>query len=105
MWLWLNVPILLGTGGRGIGTITAAGYRERDAHRRTYGANAGGGGASRRYRRRCRPCRFTHLNGGRGDRCRRKRGYGKNAIQYFFHHNFPSLNEWRFTQKNFGSTE
>ncbi|WP_392357186.1 efflux RND transporter permease subunit, partial [Salmonella enterica] len=23
-------------------------------------------------------------------------------MQYFFHHNFPSLNEWRFTQKNFG---
>ncbi len=33
---------------------------------------------------------------------RRKRRYGKNAIQNFFHNNFPSLNEWRFTQKHFG---
>ena len=32
----------------------------------------------------------------------RKRRYGKNAIQNFFHNNFPSLNEWRFTQKHFG---
>lgn len=32
----------------------------------------------------------------------RERRYGKNAIQNFFHNNFPSLNEWRFTQKHFG---
>jgi len=76
--------LLLGTGGRGccgpgIRTITATGCRERDTHRRAYGADAGRGGTTRRKRR-----------------------YGKNAIQNFFHNNFPSLNEWRFTQKHFG---
>ncbi len=34
-------------------------------------------------------------------RSRRKR-YGKNAIQSFFHNNFPSSTEWEFTQKHFG---
>ncbi len=41
--------LLLGTGGRGccgpgIRTITATGCRERDTHRRAYGADAGRGG-------------------------------------------------------------
>ncbi len=41
--------LLLGTGGRGCGgpgirTITATGCRERDTHRRAYGADAGRGG-------------------------------------------------------------
>ncbi len=34
-----------------------------------------------------------------------KRRYGKNAIQNFFHNNFPSLNEWRFTQNISGGIE
>lgn len=43
--------LLLGTGGRGccgpgIRTITATGCRERDTHRRAYGADAGRGGNS-----------------------------------------------------------
>ena len=38
-------------------------------------------------------------------RSRRKRRYGKNAIQNFFHNNFPSLNEWRFTQNISGGIE
>ena len=42
--------LLLGTGGRGCGgpgirTITATGCRERDTHRRAYGADAGRGAA------------------------------------------------------------
>ena len=45
--------LLLGTGGRGCGgpgirTITATGCRERDTHRRAYGADAGRGGTPRR---------------------------------------------------------
>ena len=47
-------------------------------------------------------CRFAHLYRCSPRRSRRKRRYGKNAIQNFFHNNFPSLNEWRFTQKHFG---
>lgn len=99
--------LLLGTGGRGccgpgIRTITATGCRERDTHRRAYGADAGRGGTPRRNRRCCRPCRFAHLYRCSPRRSRRKRRYGKNAIQNFFHNNFPSLNEWRFTQKHFG---
>ena len=99
--------LLLGTGGRGCGgpgirTITATGCRERDTHRRAYGADAGRGGTPRRNRRCCRPCRFAYLYRCSPRRSRRKRRYGKNAIQNFFHNNFPSLNEWRFTQKHFG---
>ena len=99
--------LLLGTGGRGCGgpgirTITATGCRKRDTHRRAYGADAGRGGTPRRNRRCCRPCRFAHLYRCSPRRSRRKRRYGKNAIQNFSHNNFPSLNEWRFTQKHFG---
>lgn len=88
--------LLLGTGGRGccgpgIRTITATGCRERDTHRRAYGADAGRGGTPRRNRRCCRPCRFAHLYRCSPRRSRRKRRYGKNAIQNFFHNNFPSL--------------
>ena len=44
--------LLLGTGGRGCGgpgirTITATGCRERDTHRRAYGADAGRRGTTR----------------------------------------------------------
>ena len=72
------------------------------SHRRAYGADAGRGGTPRRNRRCCRSCRFAHLYRCSPRRSRRKRRYGKNAIQNFFHNNFPSLNEWRFTQKHFG---
>ena len=107
VWLELNVPLLLGTGGcggcgSGIRTIAATGRRQGDPHCRTYGAHAGCGGTSCRNRRGSRPCRLTHLNGGGLDRSRRKRRYSPQAIQNFFHHKFPSLYEWRFTQKNFG---
>lgn len=102
--------LLLGTGGRGCGgpgirTITATGCRERDTHRRAYGADAGRGGTPRRNRRCCRSCRFAHLYRCSPRRSRRKRRYGKNAIQNFFHNNFPSLNEWRFTQNISGGIE
>lgn len=98
--------LLLGTGGRGCGgpgirTITATGCRKRDTHRRAYGADAGRGGTPRRNRRCCRPCRFAHLYRCSPRRSRRKRRYGKNAIQYFLHNNFPSMNEWRFARKEF----
>lgn len=60
--------LLLGTGGRGCGgpgirTITATGCRERDTHRRAYGADDGSGGTPRRNRRCCRPCRFATCTG------------------------------------------
>ena len=53
----------------------------------------------------CRSCRFAHLYRCSPRRSRRKRRYGKNAIQNFFHNNFPSLNEWRFTQNISGGIE
>ncbi len=77
---WVLVVVVVGSG---IGTIAAAGAANATPTAEltvlTLVAEE-----LRRYRRRCRPCRFTHLNGGCRDRCRRKRGYGKNAIQYFF---------------------
>ena len=81
--------LLLGTGGRGccgpgIRTITATGCRERDTHRRAYGADAGRGGTTRRNRRCCRPCRFAHLYRCSPRRSRRKRRYGKMPYRTFF---------------------
>lgn len=89
VWLELNVPLLLGTGGcggcsSGIRTIAATGRRRGDPHCRTYGAHAGCGGTSCRNRRGSRPCCLTHLNGGGIDRSRRKRRYSPQAIQNFF---------------------
>ena len=100
--------LLLGTGGRGCGgpgirTITATGCRERDTHRRAYGADAGRGGTPRRNRRCCRPCRFAHLYRCSPRRSDRKRRYRqKMPIQNFFSLTISlTLNEWRFNPKTF----